>query len=173
MLKIILVSILLLSSYSIEPGDDSISENINTQIVHQILNNIPNSYNSSNQLNLLLFVNFADFYCPHCIDDFLMFSNSLNEILYTIYIPVIVILRRNEFQSEELQIHMMNGWIRGNDINFPFYLDTWDIFKQAQIEKTSVLLIDQLGGKLIYQTFPMGWKKRNEIIRFIETFDYE
>lgn len=169
MLKIISLYMLLFAFTTTYHEEEYFSEQVNTEIIYAILSDIPNSHYSSNYPNLILFVNFADFYCPHCIDDFLLFSDMLKEISPDNNLPVTMILRRNDFQSEELQIHIMNGWKRGNDIPFPFYLDIWGIFTDANIDKTSALILDRDGVKLFYHTFPLGLEKREMLIKFIKT----
>lgn len=169
MLKSIITLLLLVSVNFIFTEEDSFPESFNSYFVHTILSDIPNSNYLGNRFNLILFVNFADFYCPHCIDDFLLFSDMLKEISPDNNLPVTMILRRNDFQSEELQIHIMNGWKRGNDIPFPFYLDIWDMFTAANIEKTSVLMLNRDGEQQFYHTFPLGLEKSEMLINIIKS----
>ncbi len=152
--------------------NDNDSAVINASIVHATLSKIQNSSYSTNLPNLVLFVKLSDFYCPHCVDDFLLFIDLLKSISKTNNISITMILHQNEVQSEAIQIHIMKGWKQGNNIPFPFYLDVWDIFNRAHIEKTSVLFLNKSGEKIIFHTFPIGWDKRYEIMRVIKMFTH-
>jgi hypothetical protein len=116
---------------------------------------------------MVLTINFGDFYCQKCLADFLDFIDLLDETAPHERIPVLLLVRQNDFQELRAQRRIIDRWADANNIRHPTMLDDHGILDRAGLTKTGILIYDNGGKILHYDTFPMGNEKHKIILTII------
>jgi len=141
------------------PGDlTSVYDYINTH-----LHNTGKEYDSL----ITLVINLADFYCHACLMDILGFLDELGSVSQRQNNKTLVIVKKNDYQKEEIQKRIVERWANVHRIKFPVIIDD-NIFKMFEIEKTSIVLFENNGKIYYHESFPLGEDKRNEIIEYLK-----
>jgi uncharacterized membrane protein YphA (DoxX/SURF4 family) len=113
---------------------------------------------------LVVMVDFGDFYCPTCLDDFLNIAGTVSEEGESVGRFVSVLVRRIPFMEEQEQREYIDTWQYNFDVTIPMPIDTAGYFDRSLVEKSAVLLFDRSGNLLEYETLPLGPHRRNEIL---------
>jgi hypothetical protein len=113
---------------------------------------------------LVVMVDFGDFYCPTCLDDFLNIAGTASEKGESVGRLVSVLVRRIQFMDEQEQREYIDTWKYNFDVTIPMPIDTAGYFDRSLVEKSAVLLFDRSGNLLEYETLPLGSRRRNEIL---------
>lgn len=87
--------------------------------------------------NLILFVNFVDFSCHLCLEDFLNFL----ELVKLNFKGNIVIFFRRDYREIEEQRRVMGRWMQVNNLNFPFFIDDKFVFDRNGVKSTSAFFV--------------------------------
>ncbi len=119
----------------------------------------------STQPRLVMMVDFGDFYCPDCLDDFVGISASVSEHPPETGANVSIVVRRIPFMEESEQRDFVDDWRQSNGVHLPMIIDTGELFDRSKIRKSAVLLFDRYGNLLAYETLPMGSRRRNEVVQ--------
>lgn len=139
---------------------------INTQMV---FNELPPT--DSFQPRLVFVIDMADFLCPDCVADFVGMAQRITEHSQGVRNNVFIFVRPVEFLDRDEQHVFIEEWRAEHDYPFVMPIDTNDIFTRAGFEKSTVLLYTGLGSLEDVETFPMGSRRRNEILdRFLRPF---
>jgi uncharacterized membrane protein YphA (DoxX/SURF4 family) len=113
---------------------------------------------------LVIMVDFGDFYCPTCLDDFLDIAETVSNNDEKMQGIVSVLVKRIPFMDEQEQREFVDTWQYNFDVTLPMPIDTAEIFERSLIEKSTVLLFDRNGNLLDSETLPMGPHRRSEIM---------
>jgi len=132
----------------------------------KVFNEIPQ--HEQYQPYLVFMIDMSDFLCPQCLEDFLDMGNQIaaadplkGETVY------FMAKRIEDMTTEELQDYI--NYLQAEH-NFPLSIkvDETDLFTRAGFDKSTVLLYTALGSVEDSETFPMGPRRRNEIMsRFL------
>ncbi|GEM_PF-1670966 len=139
---------------------------IDSQLVfHELPNR--NGYNPQ----LVFMVDMADFLCPDCVADFLGIAERITEKPQEISENVFIFVKRVDFMGSDEQHEYVEEWRAEHNYPLPMHIDLNDLFSQAGFDKSTVLLYRGLGSLEDIETFPMGSRRRNEIVdRFLRPF---
>jgi len=163
--QLILASIFgILLLYFFGQSLKSASHRINLhELFFELSENYPDKFKSNNSGRfLILFINFHDFSCHICLEDFLNFSRFVN-LNKRQNLQIICFFRRDH-REVKTQEKVMRRWMELNELDFPIVIDSSLIFEKNGITKTSALFIDELLG--IYDDigeFPLGDKGKKFI----------
>ncbi len=139
---------------------------INTQMV---FNAIP--HRDSFHSHLVFMIDMADFLCPDCVADFVGMAERITERPPEVSDNVFILVKRVDFMETDEQYEIIEEWRTEHDYPFPLPIDTNDIFIRAGFDKSTALLYTGLGSLEDIETFPMGSRRRNEILdRFLRSF---
>ena len=126
-------------------------------------------HNGENRILLLL--NYSDFSCPICFDDFAALTDSLKSRYGDGQQHNVVALFRESPQSSFNSPDRLEHWIAANGILFPVFLTPVDTFQTVQFVKSMVVVLDPADRILFSEIFPMGDAKRSVALRLLETLD--
>lgn len=136
---------------------------INSQMV---FNALPND--SAYRHRLVLMIDISDFLCPQCLEDFLSMGDRLISDVNDAADYSHIFVKRVEFMDDHELQNFLESWREDNEFKLPMHIDTTGIFTQAGFEKSTALLFTALGSLEDMETFPMGSRRRNEIVdRFL------
>ncbi len=139
---------------------------INTQMV---FDQIP--HRDSFHPQLVFMIDMIDFLCPDCVDDFVGMAERITEKPKGISDNVFILVKRVDFMEMDEQYEIIEEWRAEHDYPFSMPIDTNDIFIWADLDKSTALLYTGLGSLEDVETFPMGSRRRNEIVdRFLRPF---
>lgn len=130
-------------------------------------NNLVNSsFIESNSNKLIFLLNFTDFNCPLCFEDF----NKLNEILQILLSEkeaqnVLLILTSEEDQVK-YSMKRIELWKKANNINFKTVFCKNSIFKDFNYNHPSSLVINSKKEIIFFQEIPMGLNKHKLLIKY-------
>jgi hypothetical protein len=144
-ITILTVLLFINDSHSIERGRDSISNR-----------------------RYLLLVDSGFINCPLCLNSFTKFIEAVNANgLEKSFLGVIIFEKeKNElFSRKNIQIieKQLRGFISGNNIKFPFILDTDGVFNDPNLDDVTLILFD-IQEKIIKKyKFPLTKEQLDEI----------
>jgi len=139
---------------------------INTQMV---FNEIPQR--DTFQPRLIFMVDMADFLCPDCVADFVGMAERITEKPQEVSDNVFILVKRVDFMKFDEQHEYIEEWRTEHDYPLPMQIDTDDLFTRGGFDKSTALLYTGLGSLEDVETFPMGSRRRNEIVdRFLRPF---
>ncbi|MBU2447252.1 MAG: hypothetical protein KJ666_16990 [Bacteroidetes bacterium] len=116
---------------------------------------------------LLLLLNFYDFNCPPCFDDFITLCDSLNTFLDFNKKKQLAILFRLDSTATSLNSQRLLIWAKANNIDFPILTANDSIFSKIDFVKSMAVVIDAEEKILFSEHFPMGIKKHNTITQLL------
>jgi uncharacterized membrane protein YphA (DoxX/SURF4 family) len=123
------------------------------------------------QPRLVFMIDMADFLCPDCVADFVGMAARITEKSQNIADNVFILVNRVDFLDREEQREYIEEWRAEHDYPFSMPIDTNAIFTRAGFDKSTALLYTGLGSLEEVETFPMGSRRRNEIVdRFLRQF---
>lgn len=115
------------------------------------------SFERANDRNrLLLLLNFSDFNCPPCYDDFVMFCDLLNDhpSLQNEW-RAMAIFQPDDFANPADPIRL-TSWARSIGLAFPLSIAPDSLFLQARVPKSAAVIVASSGRIVFFETFPMG-----------------
>ena len=116
---------------------------------------------------LLLFIlDFQDFSCMTCLDSFLGLYQQLPFRFKTSKTWGILVMKKSE-KEENKQLWIaekkLRGFIRANQITFPFLVDRHRIFSELANKESGVLLFDENQNVVFRYDFPLTGEQFEEI----------
>jgi uncharacterized membrane protein YphA (DoxX/SURF4 family) len=133
---------------------------------HKVFKSIPNT--ESFHPRLVFMIDIADFLCPQCLDDFVDMANRITGDFDDRSRYVHIFVKRVEFMDDDELRAYIEDWRWTHRYPLEMLIDTDNIFTQAGFDKSTALLYSGLGSLEDIETFPMGSRRRTEIIdRFL------
>jgi uncharacterized membrane protein YphA (DoxX/SURF4 family) len=112
---------------------------------------------------LIQMVNFGDFMCPQCFDDFMYLGGRISGHPVDLSHNVITIAQRFEFMSPEEQWEYIEDWRYMQEYPLTMQLDERNLFDQSGLDKSMILLYSGSGALIDYAHLPMGSRRRSEM----------
>jgi hypothetical protein len=109
-------------------------------------------------------VDFSDFGCVLCLDDFLALADSVDHLTKRGKVHTEMIVRWHPERSVEAQQRVLRGWMKGNRYGFPARIDQDSLYERTLCKRTSVVVLDARRDVLFSGTFPIGEVRRNEVM---------
>lgn len=116
--------------------------------------------------SLILLLNFYDFKCSLCSDDFSALSDSIAKHYDNLHGRVIAVFESNEIMSSWSSSHL-EQWAQANQIVYPIIFASDQMFKQVKISKSSAVVFSSNGNLLFQRRIPIGYEGRKEVLRLI------
>lgn len=116
--------------------------------------------------SLILLLNFYDFNCSLCFDDFTALSDSVEKHHEVFKDRVTAILESNEIMNSWTPSHL-RLWAKANQIVYPVVIAPNQMFREAKIAKSSVAVLSPNGKLLFYHQIPLGPENRKEVLSLI------
>jgi len=104
---------------------------------------------------IAFFIRFVDFGCTVCFNNFLEFCGSLKRSGVIHHEDVLLIVLRDG-SSERRQRFMVKKWAGANDLPFPVFLATEEIFDSCSIGHSSVVVLSRLGEVDLAEELPLS-----------------
>jgi hypothetical protein len=114
---------------------------------------------------IFFLVDFSDFGCVLCLDDFLAMADSVDRLTQEGKIRTQLISRRHPERSPEAQQRMLKGWMEGNRYGFDARVDEDSLFERTQCKRTTMVVLDDREDVLFSGTFPLGPARREEVLQ--------
>lgn len=138
---------------------------------HIVFNELP--HRDSFHPRLVFMIDMADFLCPDCVADFLGMAERITEKPQVVSDHVFILVKSVDFLEPDEQYRHIERWRTEHDYPFPLPIDSDDLFTRAGFDKSTALLYTALGSLEDVETFPMGSRRRNEIIdKFLRPFGH-
>jgi uncharacterized membrane protein YphA (DoxX/SURF4 family) len=117
---------------------------------------------------VLLLLDYADFSCPICFEDFSAFADSLsNRQGDGRHHPCLAIFREGPYSSLRSP-ERVKRWATANHIRFPVYFSPDSVFQRAHVTKSVAVVVDPMKHVLFSEIFPMGLQKRSKALRLFD-----
>jgi len=125
-----------------------------------------------NQILVLLFLDFADFNCPLCLDSFLDFCRMLPPHNHGVSIWGIVVNSEDiENSPDAYSVQILGKKIRGftiaNNLDFPLILDRSHIITKLINKGSQAILLNPNGRIFERYTFPLDPQSIQKIHQFL------
>lgn len=126
------------------------------------------SFAAINNKNRLIFLlDFNDFNCPPCFDDFISLCDQINNICSKdAQTHIAAVFRQGDIASFENPKKLLY-WQELNNINFTTIIAADSVFESIGFSKSMAIIIDNNKEIILSEHFPMGVKKHNTIIQLI------
>ena len=125
--------------------------------------------NEKGHVALIYIIEFKDILCSPCSESFLEFCLSLppeyqRESTWGIVVfePASQINLGNKIITKKVR-----GFMNGNQLQFPLFIDYLQIFKTLRTQSTQLLLLDSSSLAVKKYDFPLAEKDKNEIIQAV------
>jgi hypothetical protein len=116
---------------------------------------------------IFLLVDFSDFGCILCLDDFLAMADSVDRLTREGKIHTQLICRRRSDRALDVQQRMLRVWMEGNTFGFDARVDEDSLFERTLCRRTTLVLLDEKRNVLFEGVFPLGESRRVEVIQGI------
>ena len=129
--------------------------------------------NEKSSMALIYIIEFRDILCSPCSESFLDFCLSLPpEFQRENTWGIVVFEQGSPINLEEKIItKKVRGFITGNQLHFPVFIDMLHIFKTFRTQATQLLLLDSSSLTVKKYDFPLNEKDKNAILKLvIESF---
>jgi hypothetical protein len=119
----------------------------------------------------ILIVDLSVLNCPLCVQSFTEFIGVVNAFkLENDVLGVLVFSRRENGSNPETQMKIaekkLRGFVIGNDVQFPFFLDRSGVFKALNPDAAAILILfDREESEIKKFTFPLTSAQIEELYR--------
>ena len=142
-----------------------------TSLNMQKLIDLENHYLFKNAQNpkLFLLIDFDDFNCPPCFDDFIEFNDALNKNQKNINrIYAFFVFNENDnILSDSIRLEY---WKQRNNFKYSLFLIPYTIFESINLKKSSAILLDN--GRVVFnEIIPMGKAKHQKALNLLNISD--
>ncbi len=128
-----------------------------------------NAWPVFSEKRFILIVDLNVLNCPLCVQSLTEFIGTINAFkLENDVLGVLVFSRRENDSNSETQMKIaekkLRGFIKGNDVQFPFFLDRSGIFNVLNPDATALLILfDREESEIKKYTFPLTSAQIQEI----------
>jgi hypothetical protein len=119
---------------------------------------------------LIFLIDFNDFMCMSCLDSFLEFYQALPPPFQSEHaIGILAVDRKDQEENrsryQKIVKRKLNGFMQGNRINFPVFIDSDGSFTFLSDKGTAVVVFTEGGDRIRDYSFPLSALDREEIFR--------
>lgn len=115
---------------------------------------------------LAILVDFYDFNCSTCFDDFSALSDSVRVHYDTLHGKVAAVFKSNATMAS-WNSRKLGLWSQSNGLVHPAMIVPEGMFRRAKIRRSSVLVFSPAGGVLYRGEIPIGSESRREVLKLI------
>ncbi len=138
------------------------------KVVRYIENNAPSFAKHGNRNRLVFLLDFNDFSCPPCFDDFIILCDKINDIFSKDSQEHIAgVFRQGNIVILQDSKKLLY-WKEINNINFITLVGPDSIFKSIGFTKSMAIVVDNNNRIIFSEHFPMGEKGHNTILKLIK-----
>ncbi len=127
----------------------------------------PGFANFRNGNRLLFLLEFSDFNCPPCFDDFMTLCEEVKERFPSADSSRYFLMFRRGVVADPGDPGRLNQWLRGNGLNFPARVGPDSLFERPKFEKSCVMVISPSGRSLFSEILPIGRENHELVIRLL------
>lgn len=128
----------------------------------------PGFANFRNGNRLLLLLEFSDFNCPPCFDDFMILCEKVKERFPFADSSRYFLMFRRGVVGDPGDSSRLNQWLRANGLNFPAGIGPDSLFERQRFEKSCVLVISPSGRLLFSEILPIGPTNHELVVRLLD-----
>ena len=119
----------------------------------------------------MVVMNFQDFFCPICLNVFSDFCSDLKSFgKDNLVLGMLVFKSRGKTEGDKGRMRIvekqLEGFVKSNDIGFPFILDMQNVFDGWDIDSMAVILFDGSRKLIKKYMLPLSPADREEIFLF-------
>jgi hypothetical protein len=118
--------------------------------------------------SVFFLVDFSDFGCVLCLDDFLAMADSVDRLTRQGKIRTRLISRSHSEKSPELHRRTLKGWMEGNRYGFDAQVDDDSLFERTLCTRTTLVVLDEKKNVMFSGTFPLGPARREEVLQALK-----
>ena len=119
---------------------------------------------ASGENRLLLLLNFADFDCPPCYDDFMMFCDLLSEHRAALDEWRVMAIFKPDNVADPADPIRLAMWAKSNGLAFPLAIAPDSLLAEAGVVKSSAVVVDGDGQVVFFERFPMGGEEHRRAL---------
>ncbi|MGB9774698.1 MAG: DoxX family protein [Bacteroidota bacterium] len=116
---------------------------------------------------LFFFLNFRDFNCPLCFDDFIALCDSIRTNLKGSDQGRAVALFRQDDIADPKNPFRLTRWAKANGITFPILIGPDSLFVRLSVKKSALAVTNNSGKTLFFSEIPIGSKHREDVLRYL------
>lgn len=116
---------------------------------------------------LLFLLEFSDFNCPPCFDDFIILCEEVKGKFPSADSSRYFLMFRRGVVADPGNPGRLNQWLRGNGLNFPAGVGPDSLFERPKFEKSRVMVISPSGRLLFSEILPIGRENHELVIRLL------
>lgn len=116
---------------------------------------------------LFFLINFQDFTCPLCFEDFLSLADSLRVRPSDSWQERTFALLQESGSERLVSTNMLQTWSRETGLPFSFIVAPDSLFVHAHFRKSMIVLTDESNILLMAAEFPMGAARRARALRLL------
>lgn len=132
------------------------------------LNNLIRTNNYLEANRVIIFIDMTDLSCPDCEGSLLYICNYLNDNYLNNRDKILLLVKKRKRNLDYYE-DLITTWISDNDIKLNIKLDLDNIFKKANIKKTSIVILDKNNNLVVYKEFPLSRIEIDKIINIVHT----
>lgn len=121
--------------------------------------------NSGSIRTLAFLIRFIDFGCVPCLNNFLDFCDALSAAGVLKEDGKIVMICMRDESPERYQRETLDKWARRNKLDFPIYLAREATFDSFELQRSSVVLINETDRVELSSELPLTPEIQREILR--------
>jgi hypothetical protein len=121
---------------------------------------------------VMLFLDRSDFSCQFCLNSFLQLCDTLQTENFN-KIIIRGILDGSEINDDEEKLKrdrilkkQIRGFVKGNNIHFPFYIDSSHVFRKIKDKDTAVIVLNNSLGVIRQWPSPLSYNDICDICSF-------
>ena len=120
---------------------------------------------------LIYIIEFRDILCSPCSESFLDFCLSLPPEFQRENTWGIVVFDPDSQTNlgDKIIAKKVRGFMNGNQLHFPLFIDFSHIFRTLRIQSTQLFLLDSTSLTIKKYIFPLSEKQKNEIVQSVLT----
>ena len=116
---------------------------------------------------LLMLLDFSDFNCPPCFDDFMSLCDSLKSGSGDTPGTGVLALFREGRGTGNDNPERLAIWARVTGLPFPYIVGPDSFFSQIRFRKSGAVIVDASGQTLMFEVFPMHLEKRVKLLSLL------
>ncbi len=125
--------------------------------------------NGKSPIVLIYIIEFRDILCSPCSESFLDFCLSLPVEFQKKNTWGIVVFDQGPQTNlgEKILAKKVRGFMNGNQLHFPVFIDFLNIFKTLRTQATQIILLDSTSFSIKKYDFPLAAKQKDAILQAV------
>ena len=117
---------------------------------------------------LLMLLDFSDFNCPPCFEDFMTLCDSIKKNFPEDGPKRVILMFKEGLVARPGDTLRIDRWIEANDLPFSIVIAPTVLFQNVQFTKSCASVVGPNGNSVYFQVFPMGGDHHQSIVKLLK-----